>query len=134
MITLGFYQNEDELLTMIEPLISLLDGSNDFHSQEDEAQFNQKKKQLEEQAGAVGTVGVPIKLDKKKTYMQCTENETLILIKRKIIDILTIIMNMQDDIRLTSFLIQFNKSDDIMVKDPFKSAAVLKYLQNVLSG
>ena len=66
--------------------------------------------------------------------MQCTENETLILIKRKIIDILTIIMNMQDDIRLTSFLIQFNKSDDVMVKDPFKSAAVLKYLQNVLSG
>ena len=36
MINLGFYQNENELLKVAEPLISLLDGSNDFHSMEDE--------------------------------------------------------------------------------------------------
>lgn len=78
MINLGFYANENELLTMVEPLISLLDGSNDFHSIEDETQFNQKKKQLEEQNMAVGGTAITIKLDKKKRYMQCTENETLI--------------------------------------------------------
>jgi hypothetical protein len=36
MINLGFYQNENEILGVAEPLISLLDGSNDFHSIEDE--------------------------------------------------------------------------------------------------
>jgi hypothetical protein len=66
--------------------------------------------------------------------MQSTENETLILIKRKIIDILTVIMNMQDDIRLTSFLIQFNKSDDKMIKNPIESGKILKYLQDVNNG
>ena len=51
----------------------------------------------------------------------CTENEVLINIKRKIIDILHRFMDIQDDIRLTGFLIQFNKSDDIMIQDPIKS-------------
>jgi hypothetical protein len=40
MVQLGFYQNETELLRLIEPIISLLDGSNDFHSPEEEEAFN----------------------------------------------------------------------------------------------
>ena len=36
MINLGFYQNESEILKLIDPVITLLDGSNDFHSQEEE--------------------------------------------------------------------------------------------------
>ena len=36
MILLGFYQNESELLDVLEPIISMLDGSNDFHSEQEE--------------------------------------------------------------------------------------------------
>jgi len=32
MIILGFYNNEEELIKIINPIISLLDGSNDFTS------------------------------------------------------------------------------------------------------
>ena len=39
MIQLGFYQTERELLLVLEPMISLLDGSNDFHSREEEEAF-----------------------------------------------------------------------------------------------
>ena len=36
MIKLGFYENEEELIEMIDPLITLLDGSLDFITKEDE--------------------------------------------------------------------------------------------------
>jgi hypothetical protein len=48
MICLGFYQNEVEMLKLVEPLIGLLDGSNDFHSPEDEATYNAYIQKLEE--------------------------------------------------------------------------------------
>lgn len=40
MVQLGFYQNEKELLSILEPMVSLLDGSNDFTSREEEMSFN----------------------------------------------------------------------------------------------
>ena len=40
MIILGFYTNETELLKVIMPMIQLLDGSNDFTSQDEENQYN----------------------------------------------------------------------------------------------
>ena len=40
MIHLGFYQNEKEILRVIDPIISLLDGSNDFTSKEEEEAFH----------------------------------------------------------------------------------------------
>jgi hypothetical protein len=40
MIKLGFYQNENELIEIINPIISLLDGSNDFSTKEEETAFN----------------------------------------------------------------------------------------------
>jgi len=40
MVQLGFYQNEKELLSILEPMVSLLDGSNDFTSKEEEHSFN----------------------------------------------------------------------------------------------
>ena len=32
MVILGFYQSEEELLTILNPVINLLDGSNDYNS------------------------------------------------------------------------------------------------------
>lgn len=49
MIILGFYNNETELLLVIEPIISLLDGSNDFTSPEEEKLFNVELQKIEEE-------------------------------------------------------------------------------------
>jgi len=43
-------------------------------------------------------------------------------------------MDIQDDIRLTSFLIEFNKSDNEMILNPIESSRELKYLLRVLNG
>lgn len=40
MVLLGFYNNDIELLELVEHLISMLDGSNDFVDLEDEQAFN----------------------------------------------------------------------------------------------
>jgi len=48
MILLGFYTSESEMLLIINPIISLLDGSNDFTSREEEEafyKFEEKKRQ-----------------------------------------------------------------------------------------
>lgn len=55
----------------------------------------------------------------------------IITIKQKIIDILHKVMDIQNDIRLTKFLIEFNKSDTELVKDPIISGPELNYLVNV---
>lgn len=39
MMKLGFYENEDELIQMIDPLITLIDGSLDFITREEEQMF-----------------------------------------------------------------------------------------------
>ena len=49
MVKLGFYQNENEYLTLMDPIISLLDGSNDFHSKEEEEAFNIQMKKIKEE-------------------------------------------------------------------------------------
>ena len=41
---------------------------------------------------------------------------------------------MQNDIRLTKFLIEFNKTESEMRSDPAKSTKELMYLQEVLNG
>jgi len=58
----------------------------------------------------------------------------IVLIKRKIIDILHRLIDVQDDIRITSFLIEFNKSDSEMIHDPVGSAKELKFLLRILNG
>jgi len=39
MIKLGFYQKEDEIVKIVNPIINLLDGSNDFTSKIEEDAF-----------------------------------------------------------------------------------------------
>lgn len=52
MVMLGFYQNDNELLKLMEPIISLLDGSNDFHNKAEEEAFNLAKKAKQESANS----------------------------------------------------------------------------------
>jgi hypothetical protein len=81
MIQLGFYQQEKELLLVLEPMISLLDGSNDFTSREEEEAY----KQLEKQISQGDKTKVEIKRDKTLRYKNSEDNMMIIQIKRKII-------------------------------------------------
>jgi hypothetical protein len=40
MVELGFYKDENEILLIAEPMIALLDGSNDFYSEVEEMEYN----------------------------------------------------------------------------------------------
>ena len=80
MLELGFYTNEKELLLVVEPMISLLDGSNDFHSRDEEEAFKAMEKAREQ-----GDKKVEIKRDKTLRYRNSEDNMMIVQIKRKII-------------------------------------------------
>jgi len=42
MITLGFYTNEKELINIMDPLITLLDGSLDFFDEDEEHEHKKR--------------------------------------------------------------------------------------------
>jgi hypothetical protein len=88
MVLLGFYQNDKELLKILEPLIALLDPSNDFYSAEEELSYNEwlepnKKKSDDD-----------YKRDKNIRNKQNENCIIIISIKKKIIDILHITMDL----------------------------------------
>ena len=58
----------------------------------------------------------------------------IIKIKRKIIDILHQVYAIQNHLRLTTFLMEFHKTDHKMIMDPNVGTKVMKYLNNVLLG
>ena len=139
MVQLGFYSNEKELLAILDPMISLLDGSNDFTSKDEEERFNlHKKQQQAASSGADGKKkkseysGEAFKRDKTLRYKNSETNVLIFSIKRKIIEVLSRVMDMQNDLRLTRFLIDFNKSDKEMAKDPNVSGQELRYLESIL--
>ena len=115
MIKLGFYQKEDEIVKIVNTIINLLDGSNDFTSQIEENAFLefQKKQAADEAAGRKRSAfDDKFKRDKEKRYKLCESNTVIFAIKKKIIKILSYIIDIQNDIRLTKFLVEFYKSDN----------------------
>jgi hypothetical protein len=42
MISLGFYSNEKELIQIMDPLITLLDGSLDFYDEDEEIEHKKR--------------------------------------------------------------------------------------------
>lgn len=123
MINLGFYTSEEEIKNIVTHLITLLDGSLDFYDQMEE-------KQLEAQRREMGVTDLdtyqPLIKDKDahaKRYKKTMENEGMMAIKNKIIDICVKIMDILDNKRLSIFLIQFQRQDKLLT--PQQS----KYLQ-----
>ena len=89
MIGLGFYNSNEELIEVITPLFMILNGQFDFHSEEEEAEY---KKQAEE----TGDPSIPLFRDdaaQKGRYKRTANNEVIMEIKDKIIDICKILMN-----------------------------------------
>jgi hypothetical protein len=57
MVNLGFYQSDEELIQILNPVIDLLDGSNDYTSPQEEEEFHhylKKTKEYEEIKAAGG--------------------------------------------------------------------------------
>ena len=113
MINLGFYQNETELIEIVNPIISLLDGSNDFSTKAEEDAFNVylESQNNQDSNKKKKTMEVGYKKDKKLRYRNNENNLIIFAIKRKIIKILSKAVDIQNDIRLTRFLIEFYQSD-----------------------
>ena len=135
MVNLGFLQNDKEYLTLMQPLISLLDGSNDFNTLAEEQAFNlelqaQKEAALQGSKNAKSLKKKPNK-DNTNRYKNSEVNYDLIQIKKKIIDILHQVTAMQNDTRLTCFLIEFHKTDTEFIMDPNRGTKVMKYLDRV---
>ena len=135
MIILGFYTNEQELIKIINPIISLLDGSNDFTSQEEEDAYNAHQQKVNEATQNSQTSKLePFKRNKELRYANNQKNRVIIEIKKQIIQILNRVIDIQNDIRLTRFLIEFNKSDTQLMMSPHTAGQELVFLQNVQSS
>jgi len=86
MIKLGFYNNEVELLKIINPIIDLLDGSNDFTTADEEEAYNAFKEKLESEKGRKKKMQQEsFKRDKNLRYRNNENNFVIFAIKRKII-------------------------------------------------
>ena len=66
--------------------------------------------------------------------MQSEANALVVKIKKKIIEILTQIMHIQEDLRLTCLLNEYYRSDKELVKKPENAAPEFVYLEAVLKG
>ena len=72
--------------------------------------------------------------DKSLRYKNSTSNATIFKIKIKIIEILHKVMDIQNDIRLTRFLIEYFKADNILMMNPSQSGPEMCYLNNILNN
>jgi len=110
MIKLGLYKLEKDLISLIDPLVSLLDGSLDLYSKE---QIDHYKQQMDANRNDPKFIPEPYQEKddqiKKKRFEKSQENEIVMEIKSKILDILSLIMDIQDDKRLSLFLIKFHE-------------------------
>ena len=103
MIGLGFYNSNEELIEVTKPLIQILNGQFDLMNEEEEEQYH---KQVE----ANGDPSIPLFRDetKQKARFQRTPNNQVIMnIKDKIVDICKIVMKFQNNNRLSMFLNEF---------------------------
>jgi hypothetical protein len=111
MVRLGFYENEKELKSMADPMITLLDGSLDFFSREEEIMWNQKK-QLEAEGGKSGNFNmadINASSGVKDRYKKNEKNLVIMETKNKIILILMRVIDIQNDMRLTKFLQNYKR-------------------------
>lgn len=135
MIKLGFYSNEQELIQICNPVISLLDGSSDFSSKDEEDAFNAFQENLKQNTTKQKRlVEDTFKRDKKLRYRNDENNATIFSIKKKIIDILYYIVDIQNDIRLSKFLLEFYNADSSLMMNPTNSAKEMIFLKNILAG
>ena len=82
---LGFYENEEQIVEILNPVISLLDGSMDFTSIEEEEKYEAWLKKNQENAHKPNFIPDTCSRDKDKRYKQSPDNEKIFAIKKKVI-------------------------------------------------
>ena len=127
MMRLGFYNDEDDLINVIDPLISLLDGSLDVIDQDQMPKKNTSKNNSmieEDKEAAPGqsmlnnsAMASMIKKEDEtwalrvKRYKMNESNLLIMETKNNIINILQRVLDIQNDVRLTQFLTSFCEHD-----------------------
>lgn len=112
MLILGFYKDEEEMKSMMESLIRLLDGQLDFVDEDEYRDF--RGNMTDEELAIYVQTYRPLKKthsQKEMRYKKSTNNERVVKIKNKIIDICVKIMDLLDNKRLSLFLISFADFD-----------------------
>jgi len=123
MVRLGFYLDEDDLITVIDPLISLLDGSLDILDIDQLNRDNSASKlgAAEDQSPSANNSlsMVANKKDAEEQILRAKRykiNESNLLLtdtKNEIFHILQLVLNIQNDVRLTEFLTAFNQEGEM---------------------
>jgi hypothetical protein len=91
--------------------------------------------QERENSGKTTSKALEEKFKKLKTRYNTNEYNIIIFdIKKKIIDILQYVINVQLDIRLSKFLQEFFNSDKDLMIDPTQSAIEIRFLSKILNG
>ena len=105
LVTFGFYKNQDEFIEMIDPLITILDGSHDVSTPEEE--------DIMQRLGAPENFDENMNIDDVPPELSFTKDTSrfdsiIIKWKDKMSEILGIVMDIQNDIRISNFLREFN--------------------------
>jgi len=114
LVIFGFYRSEDELIEMIDPLITLLDGSHDITSKDPNI-FEYAVSDILQKPLAGGR--------NTSRYEMTESNLTVMKCKNKMCEILGIVMDIQNDIRVTRFLREFNNR---LVNEMYKPSTIMK--------
>lgn len=112
MIIYGFYKSQDELKDVIDPLITLLDGSHDVTTTAEDLIIKKLPHFDGEPLRSLDQVPRELK-DFKRMKSRYELNEPNIQVtkcKGKMCEILNIVMDIQNDIRISRFLLVFHHS------------------------
>lgn len=117
MVRFGFYQTEEELSQMVDPLITMLDGTLDLTTEEEEDRRKKTQTKIEELRHLNDKNRKLIELElgslRIKSRYQVNEKTLLIMqCKEKICDVLELVMSLQEDIRISRFLTYFKANID----------------------
>ena len=105
LVIFGFYRNQEEFIEMIDPLITILDGSHDVATLEEE--------DIMKRYGAEDAFNENMNIEDIPPILNFTKDTSridpiIIKWKDKMSEVLGIVMDIQNDIRITKFLRDFN--------------------------
>ena len=105
LVTFGFYRNQEEFIEMIDPLITILDGSHDVATLEEE--------DIMKRYGAEDAFNENMNIEDIPPILNFTKDTSridpiIIKWKDKMSEVLGIVMDIQNDIRQSKFLRGFN--------------------------
>ena len=90
---LGFYSKEEDIIDILNPVISLLDGSMDFVTDSEEIGYNMQEEKNEANKDKPTYTPEKFDRDKEARYKKSPANEMIFSIKKKIILILSKILD-----------------------------------------